>query len=352
MNKFKNINKSLLQYTFLILLMAITTYLVFKSLDISMLSSVVKMVDSKFILLGALSISLYVYLEGLVLKIMIDDTQKVKVRFIGFKLAIMGFYYNLVTPFASGSQPMQIYILNKCKVPLSKSSAIVTNKSLIYQTMVTIYCSSLILINSASLKGKMPGMMLLVYMGIAINAFTIIMAVLVVLNPNKVKIIARFIIGFISRYKTFEFLVKKLDNVESFIDEYSQSVRSIIKNKRVLFLTIVLTVIQLTCYFSISFWIYKAFNLDGHSYIYLLTLQAFLYMAISPIPTPGNIGANEIAFFTIFNTVFPKPLMGYAVFLYGGFMYYLILIGSGVFTVITHYRMKKKNYTQIASELV
>ncbi|NJA35446.1 UPF0104 family protein, partial [Clostridioides difficile] len=29
-------------------------------------------------------------------------------------------------------------------------------------------------------------------------------------------------------------------------------------------------------------------------------------------------------------------------FLYGGFMYYLILIGSGIFTVITHYRMKNR----------
>ena len=66
-------------------------------------------------------------------------------------------------------------------------------------------------------------------------------------------------------------------------------------------------------------------------------------MAISPMPTPGNIGANELAFFTIFKVAFPQTLLGYAVFLYGGFMYYLILILSGIYTIYFHYNMDKNN---------
>lgn len=108
-------------------------------------------------------------------------------------------------------------------------------------------------------------------------------------------------------------------------------------------MTLLVTVVQLSVYFSISFWIYKAFNLSGYTYIYMLTLQAFLYMAISPIPTPGNAGASELAFFAIFKSVFPQPLMGYAIFLYGGFVYYAVLIGSGIFTMITHHNMDRKS---------
>ena len=114
------------------------------------------------------------------------------------------------------------------------------------------------------------------------------------------------------------------------------------KNKKLLAITVILTLIQICCYFSVAYWIYRAFNLNGHSFMYLMTLQVYLYMAISPIPTPGNIGANELAFFTIFKRVFPQTLLGYAVFLYGGFMYYLILILSGIFTIYSHYRMDKK----------
>ncbi len=67
-------------------------------------------------------------------------------------------------------------------------------------------------------------------------------------------------------------------------------------NKKLLFKTTVLTVIQLTAYFSVSYWIYRSFNLNQNHLVYLITLQTLLYMAVSPIPTPGNIGANEIAF--------------------------------------------------------
>jgi uncharacterized membrane protein YbhN (UPF0104 family) len=114
-----------------------------------------------------------------------------------------------------------------------------------------------------------------------------------------------------------------------------------IKNKKALVLSLVLTFIQLTIFFSIAYCIYKAFNLSGLSYFNILTLQVFLYMAVSPVPTPGNIGANEIAFLTIFSNVFPKELMGYAVFLYGGFVYYFMVIICGMFTINTHYHMGK-----------
>ena len=91
----------------------------------------------------------------------------------------------------------------------------------------------------------------------------------------------------------------KEEKINKFIDEYSISVKFFMTNKKLLFKTTVLTVIQLTAYFSISYWIYRSFNLNQNHLVYLITLQTLLYMAVSPIPTPGNIGANEITFFII-----------------------------------------------------
>ena len=335
-----NINKNLLQYGFLILLIGITTSIVFKTLDISLLSNVLSMVDEKYLAIGGLAILVNIALEGLVLRILIDGIHKVNVRLRGLKLATVGFYYNLVTPFASGSQPMQIYILTKYKMPLSKAGAIITNKSILYQLVVTMYCSILIIFNFKLIRTQMSAVIPLVVLGIAMNLFTALMAILIILNPSKVKYYTRLFINFICRFKLFKSLENKFDNAESFIDDYSQSIQFFMKNKKLMISTVLITVVQISFYFSISFWIYKAFNLQGHTYLNILTLQVLLYMAISPIPTPGNVGANELAFFTIFKGVFPTYLMGYAVFLYGGFMYYLILIGSGIFTIITHHRIK------------
>ena len=159
MKKKKTLNKNILQYGFLVFILGMTSYLVYRTLDIDMLNEVVDMVDKKFIFFGICAVITHMLLEGVVLKIVIDSIHKVQTRFIGFKLATMGFYYNLITPFASGSQPMQIYVLNKCKMPASKATAVIMNKSIIYQVVVTVYCSVLVLLNTAILKelrGVMP----------------------------------------------------------------------------------------------------------------------------------------------------------------------------------------------------
>ena len=334
--------KTFLRYVFLLCLMAVTIYLVLKSLDISMLSSVIVMVKKEYLLVGGLIILFYIILEGIILQLIINEQHKLKNSFIGFKLAIMGFYYNLVTPFASGSQPIQIYVLNKYKVPLSKASGIITNKTILYQVVITIYCTIFIFINANKLKYDLKTVMPFVMLGLGVNLFTFIIGFLAIINTPKIKEISHKIVRYLLKFKVFKFLQSKEDKIDSFIEEYTESIKFFMKNKKLLITTVALTIIQISCYFSITYWIYKAFNLSGYSFIYLLTLQVYLYMAISAIPTPGNIGANELAFFTIFKRVFPQTLLGYAVFLYGGFMYYLILISCGIFTIFAHYNMDKK----------
>ena len=347
----KNKYKVLLRYIFLIALIIMTFTLVLKNLDISMLSSVITMVNEEYLIVGTGAIVFYIILEGIILQIIINADEKSKSRFLGFKLAIMGFYYNLVTPFASGSQPVQVYVLNKHEVPLSKATGIITNKTILYQVVTTIYCTIFIFLYIEDLSLQMKTVMPLVLLGLGANLFTFIIGFLAIVNTHKVKIISHKIVNNLIKFKLFKFLRNKHHKIDKFIDEYTESIKFFLRDKKVLISSVILTIIQISAYFSIAFWIYKAFDLDGHGFIYLLTLQVYLYMAISPIPTPGNIGANEIAFFTIFKTVFPQTLLGYAVFLYGGFMYYLILIVSGVATIYLHHKMnknrkKRKNYIE------
>lgn len=334
--------KTFIRYVFLLALMGVTVYLVLKSLDISMLSSVIAMVKKEYLLVGGIAVILYIILEGVILQVIINEQYKLKSHFVGFRLAIMGFYYNLVTPFASGSQPIQIYVLNKYKVPLSKSTGIITNKTILYQVVITLYCSLFMFLNINKLQYDLKTVMPFVVLGLGVNLFTFIIAFLAILNTPKIKRWCHKVVAYLVKFKLFKFLKIKEDRIDTFIDEYTESIKFFMKNKKLLIVTVILTVIQIACYFSVAYWIYKAFNLNGYSFIYLMTLQVYLYMAISPIPTPGNIGANELAFFTIFKRVFPQTLLGYAVFLYGGFMYYLILILSGIFTIYSHYRMDKK----------
>ncbi len=341
MKKFTKKQQAVFQYIFLIFLITLTTYIVSTSIDITIIPHILKIVDTRYLLIGLLLVSGYILFESIILQLIINSIQRVKVKFIGFKMATMGLYYNLVTPFASGSQPIQIYSLTKYGINVSKSVAIVTNKTIIFQIVVTLYSGYLTLINFNLLKEEMPSIMILVMIGLTMNIVMLLGGILIVFSPNKIKILTRFILTKLSKFKIFKKLNEKIDEIDLYIDEFNYSIKLFIKDTKSLILSLMLTFIQLTIFFSIAYCIYKAFSLKGLSYWHILTLQVFLYMAVSPIPTPGNIGANEIAFWSIFLNVFPKELMGYSIFLYGGFVYYIMVIVTGIVTIYTHYNMNK-----------
>lgn len=334
--------KICIQYGFLLLLICMTVYLVSTTLDITLIPMIMKLVNKKFIFIGFLIMVLYIILECTIINILIKTIQKTKVRFLAVKIAMMGFYYNLVTPFASGSQPMQIYALNKYDINLSKSIAIVTNKTVLFQTVVTIYSAVIIFLNIEILKNELPSMLVLMSIGMVMNIVSLVGGMLIVLTPNTMKIIVKVIVNILYRLNIFKSLNKKIHTINKFIDEYSYSIKLFIKNKKALFLSIILTIIQLTVFFSISYCVYKAFNLNGLSLFEVLSLQVFLYMSVSPIPTPGNVGANEVAFLTIFANVFPGNIIGYSVFLYSIYVYYFLVVVCGLFTIHTHYHMNKR----------
>ena len=334
--------KICIQYGFLLLLICMTVYLVSTTLDITLIPMIIKLVNKKFIFIGFLIMVLYIILECTIINILIKTIQKTKVRFLAVKIAMMGFYYNLVTPFASGSQPMQIYALNKYDINLSKSIAIVTNKTVLFQTVVTIYSAVIIFLNIEVLKNELPSMLVLMSIGMVMNIVSLLGGMLIVLTPNTMKIIVKVIVNILYRLNIFKSLNKKIHTINKFIDEYSYSIKLFIKNKKALFLSIILTIIQLTVFFSISYCVYKAFILNGLSIFEVLSLQVFLYMSVSPIPTPGNVGANEVAFLTIFANVFPGNIIGYSVFLYSIYVYYFLVVVCGVFTIHTHYHMNKR----------
>lgn len=334
--------KICIQYGFLLLLICMTVYLVSTTLDITLIPMIMKLVNKKFIFIGFLIMVLYIILECTIINILIKTIQKTKVRFLAVKIAMMGFYYNLVTPFASGSQPMQIYALNKYDINLSKSIAIVTNKTVLFQTVVTIYSAVIIFLNIEVLKNELPSILVLMSIGMVMNIVSLLGGMLIVLSPNTMKIIVKVIVNILYRLKIFKSLNKKIHTINRFIDEYSYSIKLFIKNKKALCLSIILTIIQLTVFFSISYCVYKAFNLNGLSLFDVLALQVFLYMSVSPIPTPGNVGANEVAFLTIFSNVFPGNIIGYSVFLYSIYVYYFLVVVCGLFTIHTHYHMNKR----------
>lgn len=81
--------------------------------------------------------------------------------------------------------------------------------------------------------------MFLVFLGIVINLFVLIMIILVILNFKKIKYFMRIIIKYLLKIKFLKFLDNKIEFIESFIDDYSKVINFFVKNKKVLILIII-----------------------------------------------------------------------------------------------------------------
>ena len=352
MRKLTKKEKNIIQYIFLAFLIILTGYIVSTTIEIDRIPDVINFVDKKFIILGMLMVVMYILIETVVFQMIINSVEKNKrKKTIGLQMGTVGLYYNLVTPFASGSQPMQIYLMNRYGINLSKAVAIVTNKTVLFQSVVTVMCGLALIFNKELIHLRHGSIKTLLIMGMTMNLVSIIGGLLIVLNPSFMKKLSDVIINFLGRFRLFRFLRGKNDRAHHYINDFNKSILMYITDKKSLFITLVLTVLQLSVYFSISFFIYKASRLSGVGFIDIFVHQIILYMTVSPIPTPGNVGANELTFFSIFNGIFPRKYVGYAVIMYSFLVYYMILILSGICTFISHYYIGRMSLNKEGSDI-
>ena len=80
------------------------------------------------------------------------------------------------------------------------------------------------------------------------NIFSLLGGILIVLSPNAMKLIIKMSVNLLSKLKLFKTLNEKLNIINKFIDEYSYSINLFVKNKKALYLSVILTIAQLTVF--------------------------------------------------------------------------------------------------------
>ncbi|NLA52476.1 MAG: flippase-like domain-containing protein, partial [Alcaligenaceae bacterium] len=98
--------------------------------------------------MAALCMILFWIMDTLIIKYLLASIH----GSISFKksivVALIGQYYNAVTPFASGGQPMQIYYMSRFGIPAGYSTSVLIIKFLMYQIVLSILCIPALLFKS------------------------------------------------------------------------------------------------------------------------------------------------------------------------------------------------------------
>lgn len=249
-----------------------------------------------------------------------------------YKSNLVGKFFNNVTPFSSGGQPFQAYILTKYGLKMSDTFSVLMMKFIVYQVCLFSWVLILIGVNQNFFNTILGGHMPLISIGIIMNIIAVSFILLAGVNKNFILKLAKPLIKLASKIRFGEKrLIKDLDATikyaEDSVSNYSNQFNEIKRQRKSLIKMYVAGMLQLLSYFSITFMIYKAFGNVGASYREVIMIQSVLLLTMSFIPTPGSgLGAEGI-FGLFFVEVFKNGL-NMAILFWRAFTYYLpILIG-------------------------
>ncbi|MGI6704724.1 MAG: lysylphosphatidylglycerol synthase transmembrane domain-containing protein [Clostridia bacterium] len=286
---------------------------------------------------------LYWIADAFVLCYLTASMYQAKHRLHSLKVSLIGQYYSAVTPFASGGQPVQAYYMMQDGIPIGYASSILTVKFLVYQVILSFYCVIVMALKFSSLITNYPQIIWLSILGFIINAGAILLIFLVMVNKAFVLKLAFKLIRTGHRLRLIKDLDKSWKALSGHLEDFHKSAGFVRKNLKEVAIAGFMTFLQLLFYFSITYFIYRAFDLSEKTVLDTISMQAVLYMTVSFFPTPGTSGASEGGFYIFFSMFFPKELLFVSMLIWRAVSYYSnILVGGAVILLDSLLRFYQK----------
>lgn len=335
-------NKKKANYLFIILMIVVTLAIMFSSENLKDLPQLLLKTNIVYLLLAA-SMMLGDWLfDGLILNLITRTVHGNISYFKSLKIAIIGQYYSAITPFSTGGQPVQVYLMSKDSISVTKGSLILFNKFIIYQIAVTLYSLVMFILKLSFILNDAKGAVPFVIIGFVMNLGVLAGIVLLFYKEEWIKPIVLYVLKFLNKVGIIKDMDKYVGKLDQSMLEYTQSVEKIKENKKSSLLLLILTIVQLTFYFSITYFVYLALGLSGETFIDIIAVQSLVYMAASYIPTPGTAGASEGGYYLLFKPLFTKNLIMYALLLWRTISYYLRVLVTGFVTLVDYIKRKRR----------
>jgi len=249
------------------------------------------------------------------------------------KVGIIGLYYGALTPFATGGQPMQVVYMHKNKIPVGISTCIVSIKFIIYElSLCSFYVIAMILRGGYFYNNKNQ-MFWLTTFGFILNLFIMFIIIFTIVNKKLVLNMGGGIINLLKKVKIVKNKEKALESFEKTIDDYHTATAYLSRYKLRALGSYFISTLNLAFFFTIPYFIYRAFGGAMFGLFDIITLQAFLYLAVSFFPTPGSAGAAEGGFYLFFSTIFINVPVYLAMLVWRFLTYYLLLMVGSILIV-------------------
>ncbi len=283
-------------------------------------------VNFRFLIYAALCGLGIILFESIKYTFMIFATTKRIRPITGVKTAIIGKYYDFITPLGSGGQPFQmVYLAKDKRMPSGISTSIPLVGLILFQCAFFVFAvASFIVFDNIDTGGWTVSLTIriLAIIGAILNLLFPALILVSMKYPNKTKKIVAWFVNIGHKLHLIKNFEKTNAKINDSVDEYCGSMKLLSGDWPVLILGFVCGLGQTLSSCLISYFVVRAFG-EVINPIVMVCLTMFAWSAVAFVPTPGNSGAAEAGFYAVFSTL-SSPF--WATMLWRFFGYYMILI--------------------------
>lgn len=330
--------KNLFNILFLVALMAVTLWAIFKDQDIHIIFQTLSGVSPVYLLVGFVLVILYVCSESVIIKYLLHTVQ-IRVPLLNcIRYSFVGFFYSCITPSASGGQPMQIFYMKKQNIDIPTATIILMLVTIEYKFVLVFIGVAVALFGQGFIGHYMNAeIRFFLYLGIALNVFCVLFMSFLVFLPDTAKFLITKGFSLLKKLHIMKEKNNRTARLDASMDIYKQASVFLRANKPAILYTTLLSFVQRFFLFFITYITYRSLGLHTENAITITLLQAVISISVDMLPLPGGMGISERLYLLIFNPIFGTAALTTASLMMSrGFNYYILILVSGIISLITH----------------
>ncbi len=327
--------KKVVNVLFPIVSLFIVLYVILKFEQLDNIVTAFHSLKPGYIIYGVSVMFISWLIEGYILY---DISEKQLTYINSVLIVIAGLFFNAITPFSSGGQPMQLYMMHKYKISVSKGSSILARKFLVFQTIMVFYGLMVVLFEASFFMSAVPTFVYVSIVGFAVNVLVILGLYFVCFRYKSSRKV------FLCIIKKIRKIFKKSKKIRHGCTKFMKGVREFYTQMRASvhgtnwIVLGGLTFLQLTLFYSIPFVVAMGLNLSKGQFIRMISASAFVSMVTAFVPLPGAAFGAEGGFYVFFKMFFPENLVLFALIIWRLLTFYMpLLVG---FLVVLYMKYK------------
>ena len=315
---------------FLLLITIIVLYVILKD-DFNGIVEAMSNIDIKYIFVAILFYFLSISIKGFANYLIINNKEKISLK-EAIKHNCIAHFFNGVTPFSTGGQPMEIYMNTEHGFTIAQATNQTVQSFIFYQIALVICGLFAVIYNSIfNLFPEVKLLKHLVMLGFAIN---ILVAIILLLISSSKRVTTKISDLVIKILELFKIKHNKKEIREKFNDYY-EGFREIKKRKYLTVVGISLNIASLLCLYLVPLFIlYSMGDFYSLSAVDTLTSSAYVYVIGAFVPIPGASGGMEYGFTQFFGNFISLGKLSATVIIWRFITYYLgLIIGGALFSL-------------------